>query len=288
MEKDKLGILQVTIATLFFAFITVLVRLGKDIGPYNLSFARIFLMAFFILLFSIITSNKIIPFKHEGGKLIFFGILHALVILGVFISINLLSIASAVLLIYSLVIWVVIFSRFILKEKITRKTLIALIMGVIGVIIVLYQKDLFVNYSNLGLIAGLLSGVGGALVYVLSKTFKKYDRISLVFWQNIIALPFIFPLIFIYIPKFTINNGLLVLFLGLLSTISFVLTFKGFEKIKAQTGGIIVILDIPFSMFFAFLFFKEIPNLREFIGALLIILSAIIISIKEKELTPEI
>lgn len=274
MKKESIGYLQVIIASALFGFIPLFVRFGKNLGSYNLAFFRVLVATIFLgLFFMFYRKISLVPFKYEKRKLIFFGAIHGFIILGYFFAIQYLSIASAVLLLYSSSIWLVLFSYFILKEKITRRTIFALILAFIGVLFVLSPKNFFIRESLIGSIAGLLAGVGFGLVYALSKTFKKYDKVSLTFWQNLIALPFLFPLIFIDIPHFTITDIWIVVLLGSLFTaVPFILVFKGFQKIKAQKGGIVILLDIIFPILFAFLIFKEIPSFSAIIGMILIII----------------
>ncbi|MEI7719264.1 MAG: DMT family transporter, partial [archaeon] len=121
--------------------------------------------------------------------------------------------------------------------------------------------------------------VGMELVYTLSKTFKKYDKVSLTFWQNLIAIPFVLPLLFIDFPKFSLFDTGIVLLLGSLFTaVPFILIFKGFGKVDAQKGSIVIMLDIVFAVIFAWLIFQEIPSIITIIGGILILIGSYIIT----------
>jgi drug/metabolite transporter (DMT)-like permease len=276
MKKEIEGYIQIVIASFLFGFIPIIVRFGNAIGPYNLSFFRILIAVISLFLFFILFKKfKLAPLKHEKGKLIFFGAIHGFIILGYFLAIQFLSIASAVLLLYSSAIWMVIFSHFILKEKITKLSLVALVVAVVGLLLVVSPKDFFIKESLIGSVSGILAGIGFGLVYVMSKTFKKYDKISLTFWQNLIALPFLLPLIFIDIPRFSLNDVSLLILLGtVFTTLPFILVFKGFAKVKASNGAVFVLLDVIFPILFALLFFGEVPEIRVIIGGCLIILGS--------------
>ena len=279
MNKETVGFIEIFFASLLFGLIPILVRYGENLGSYNLSFFRVLIASITLyLFFKISNKSKIIPFKYERKKLFFFGVIHGFIILGYFLAIEYLSIASAVLLIYSSSIWIVVFSYFILKEKITQQTLAALLISFIGVIFVISPTSLFIKESFIGSISGLLAGVGMGLVYTLSKTFKKYDKISLTYWQNVIAVPFMLPLLFIDIPNFTFFDSLIVLLLGILGVIAFVLIYRGFEKVDAQKGSIIIMLDIVFSIMFAYILFDEMPKILAIFGGTLIILGSYLIT----------
>jgi drug/metabolite transporter (DMT)-like permease len=282
MNKETIGIIEVFVASLLFGLLPVVVRFGENLGPYNLSFFRVAVAALSVYIF-ILLSRKLtlVPFKYEKGKLLLFGAIHGFIILGYFLAVQYLTIASAVLLLYSSSIWIVIFSHFILKEKITKRTLFALAVAFLGVILVVSPQNFFLKESIIGSLCGLAAGVGMGLVYTLSKTFKKYDKVSLTFWQNLIAAPFVLPLIFIDLPKFSaLDIGIVLLLGSVFTAVPFILIFKGFGKINAQKGSIVIMLDIVFSVIFAWLIFKETPTTLAIIGGILIMVGTYIVTAK--------
>ena len=282
MRKETLGFLQIITGAIIFAFTGIAVKFGKDLGAYNLSFFRVLLSAFFIYIFFLLfKKHKLVPFKYEKKKLLLFGVLHSFIILGSFLAYQLLSIALATLLIMSLVIWIIIFSYFILNEKITKTILISLIIAFTGVVVVFFPGKLSIKESLFGSIAALLAGIGAGAVYVLSKTFKKYDKVSLTFWQNLIAVPFFIPFIFNQSIKFTSIDILVLFFLGPLTALAFILRLMGFGNIAASKGGIFLLLYIPFAIIAAFFVLKEIPTINAIIGGILISIGAYIIYIKK-------
>ena len=217
-------------------------------------------------------------------RLLLFGAIHGFIILGYFLAIQYLTIASAVLLLYSSSIWIVVFSHFILKEKITKRTVIALAIAFFGVIFIVFPQNFFLKESLVGSLAGLGAGIGMGLGYTLSKTFKKYDKVSLTFWQNLIAIPFVLPLLFIDLPKFSTLDISIILMLGSIFTaVPFILIYNGFGKINAQKGSIVIMLDIVFTVIFAWIIFKESPTVLAIIGGVLIMIGTYIITTKKKD-----
>ena len=282
-SKQGKGLAQLVLASVFSGTIPILTRYGSGINPYFLTFAQTAVTALAIFLYLIIFKRSLPNrLKYEKKKMLLFGGIHGFIILGFFIALKLLDIASAVLLLYTGPIWIIIFSHYILKERITKRTVISIIIAIIGVIIILSPTSFFLKESAMGTISALFAGVGFGLVYVLSKTFKKYDKVSLTFWQNLIALPFILPLVFIgNLPQFTLTNVSVIIGLGVIGhAIPFVLIFKGFAKIKAQMGGVFVLLDILFPILFGFIIFHESLSDLTIIGGAMIILGVVISSLK--------
>ncbi len=280
MKKETIGVIQVLVSALLFGFIPVLVRWSEKISINNLAFFRLIVAVLFLFACSWILGLKIQKLKQEKTKMLIFGALHGFIIIGYFVAIRFLTITSSVLLMYSSAIWMVVFSHFILKERIKKVTLGALVIALLGVILVLSPEDFFLKESLVGSFSGLLAGVGFGLVYVLSKTFKTYDKFSLTFWQNMIAIPFVLPLIIFDPPGlFSVNDTIIVLLLGSLFTaVPFILVFKGIEKIKGQTAGVLILLDVIFPILFALLIFREIPTLQVILGGILIIVGSYLVA----------
>ena len=275
MKKEALGVYQIITANLLSAFIVILIRFGKELGAPTMAFFRVFLAAIFLLpLFYFSKKIKLANFKKEKAKLIFFGLIHGIILLSYFVSLNFLTIASASLLISSLSIWVVVFSYLILKEKIHKITLVSLIISIAGLILVLSPQSFFIFESLVGSALGLLGGILAGLVYVLSKTFKSYDKISLTFWQNLIAAPFLVLLLFFGKPIFNLNGIIILILLGFVGASSFIFMYKGFGNVSGQKGGVLTLLYIVFAIILALIFFKEVPTLNEIFGGLLIILGS--------------
>jgi len=283
MKKEKLGAIQIIIANVLSGFLVVLIRLGQEMGSQTMAFFRVFLAALFIIpLFIVSKKIKLTPFRKEKTKLIFFGLMHAAILLLYFISLTLISIASASLLISTLAIWTIVFSYFILNEKVSNKTWIALSISIIGMIIVVYSPNLFIGGNIIGYILALSSALFASLVYVLSKTFKHYDKVSLTFYQNLIAAPFLIPLLFLSSTKLILNsfNIVILVSIGLVGAASFIFMFKGFGNISGQKGGVLTLLFVIFAIIFAIIFFSEYPTINEILGGILILWGSYLVTRK--------
>ena len=281
MKSEKIGISQLVFAQVVIAFIYVIVKLSNDFGIYNLAFFRVLLACFFIgLLFIYFKKFKLVAFKTQKIRLILFGILHAALIIASFVSINNLSVALAVLLSSTITIWMVIFSSLLLKEKITKRVVISVIVSFIGLLIILNYNDFYSNTKFIGILAGLFVGVAGGFVYTLSKTFRKYNGVSLAFWQNLIAIPFLIPFLFFKIPIFNLYNIGLLIATGVVGALSFILLYLGFQRVKGQIGAVLSLLNVPFTILAGFIFFLTVPSFREIIGGILIVFGAYFASTK--------
>ncbi|MFH1325469.1 MAG: DMT family transporter [archaeon] len=279
MKKDLEGKLQVISATFLGGFIPILARFGGGLGVYALTFFRIFVAMLSLGIFLGFSKTKLVPLKYEKLKLLFFGAIHGVIILLYFIALNYMTISAVVLLFATYPIWMAILSRFILKEKIHKRAISAIIIAFIGVMIISSPDRIFVEKNFIGPIAILMAAFFAATVYVLSKTFKKYDKVSLTFWQNTIALPFVIPLLFINFPtSINIAEFFVIISMGSVFTASpFVLVYKGLHKIKAHQGGVLMLMEVLVPIVLALIIFREIPSISIIFGGILVLIGAYLI-----------
>jgi drug/metabolite transporter (DMT)-like permease/ubiquinone/menaquinone biosynthesis C-methylase UbiE len=276
MKKESIGYLELIISGLLYSFVPILIRFGGSFGVYNLAFFRVFIASFLLGGFFLIYRKKLTPLKYQRKKMIFFGALHGFLILASFVSISLIDISLATLLIYTSPIWTTIFAYFILKEKVTKRIVFALLISFIGIAIIVSSSSIFLKNNFIGICCGIFVGIGAGLIYVLSKSLKEYDSISMTFWQNLIALPFLVPLLFIDLPTFGLKSSLIVLAIGILAIFNFILLFSAFKKISANKGGIFMLLEVIYPIILAYIFFNEQLSLTFILGGILILIGTYI------------
>ncbi len=278
MKKETIGYLNIILAQIIFAFMYIFIRFVENFGTYNLAFWRVFLSAIFLFIFSLVYRKfKIIFPRYEKKKLLFFGAIHGFIIIASFLSIYYLTLASAMFLQATLSIWMVIFSYFILNEKISLRVITALIISFIGLTILLSPVNLLGEKSLIGAGAALFVGIFGGLVYVIAKTFKKYDPLSLTFWQNLIATPFLLPLLFIQKPVLGLFNTSFVGIIAMCGAFGFLFMFFGLKLGKGAHAGILTMINFVLVIILGIFFFGEIPSLREILGGTLILIGVYIV-----------
>lgn len=272
MDLKNKSYLQIILAQILFSFMYLFVRYVESFGVYNLAFARVFLTVIFLGIISLIYKKYSlqVPTKQKL-KLLFFGAIHGFILLASYLSIYLLSISSAMLIQATMPIWIAILAVFILGEKLDRKTILAIVISFMGLVILLYDGKMGTRLNILGVISALFVAVFGGLVYVLSKTFKEYSGFSLTFWQNLIAIPFLIPLLFIQKPIFNISNSIFVVLIALGGMFGFILVYTGIRNIKASHAGVLSLLNYVLTIILAMIFLLEFPSLKELVGGILII-----------------
>jgi drug/metabolite transporter (DMT)-like permease len=278
MNEYKKGIFEITLAAVLFGIIPIIVKFS-NLDIYTLSFGRIFFAALSLLIFVMFFKTKLQSIRKNKLSFFLFSLFHVLIVISFFIAIKLINLAVAVLLLYAGSIYLVILSSIFLKEKIEKITIFSLIISFLGIFTIFYSSEIILNLW--GYLAGFFSGLFMAITLLIGKVLSKnYDKLSMTYYQNIIALPLILPLLFFINFNLTFNDVFILILLGSVCTaLAFLLLYSGIKKVKGQKIGILLLLELVTPLFLAFILFKEIPSVREIIGGILILIGFILIAL---------
>ncbi|MGB9843235.1 MAG: DMT family transporter [Caldisericia bacterium] len=198
-------------------------------------------------------------------------------------SLRFTSIMSSTVLVTTNPIFVSIFSFFIFKKKIKIKTILAIILSILGIIFMSYGFSFSVNFK--GNFLALLGALFASL-YIISNYYlrKKYELIDIVF--PVYSISFLILLIlslFLNVKLYPLGLKEYFLFF-LIALIPQVIGHSIFNYSLKFFSPIFISLSIlgePIgATIFGIIFFKEIPKILEILGGFLII-TGIVISDKE-------
>lgn len=201
-----------------------------------------------------------------------------------FESIQLTTVANALITHYTTPVLVAVTAPFFLKEKFTIRVVISLVIAVTGLIITVYSTESGVNktYNHLsGIIFGLISAVGYAAVILIGRKFKTdINPYSYIIFQSgtaiLLFLPFAdlnilsypkYPALF-YLLTFSVFN----IFTGA------VLFFNALSKIKAAAVAIIGYIEPVGAILISTFLFDEPLTWQICLGGILILSSAVIVN----------
>lgn len=186
-------------------------------------------------------------------------------------------------------IFLLILAPFFFKEKITKKSIVCIIIAMIGVILV---SNVLINglktEETLGCVYGLLAAIGYALVASLNKKLDKvsaYDKVIVQFFvAAIVVLPYIIfvekgSLLFTTgISDFDLRRGLiLLLILCFIHTgLAYVAYYDTITKVSAQTMAILTYIDPVTALILSHFILKETLTPLQALGAVLILLATVI------------
>lgn len=184
--------------------------------------------------------------------------------------------------------FMVIFARFILKEKITIKKCLSILLATIGVVVIVGSGRIDVT-QKLGGLSLLIAAVTWAIMSVLVKKIPShYSQIVVTTYSSMIAVilltPFVLPklndLDYTRIVDPTISGGLL--YLGIVSTAGgFLLWNKGLQLMKASSGGLFFFFQPIVGAFLGWLLLQETIGASFWLGTILIF-SGVFIVMKDE------
>ena len=268
----------------FWALVFPFIKIAlEELSPVNLTIMRLLVVCIVFLILLIVKPNKfskiqkkdIIPIFLVG----FLGII--LYHFGLNYGEQYISASAASVIIATIPIFVVILAAIFLKEKITLKIVLGVLLSLVGVVVIstVGRSDtlLEVKYIS-GALAVLLAAVLGAGYTVAGKKMlQRYSALSLTVYVCLLGslglIPFISNSLFEEVAAMSLTGWSVVIFLGVFPTvIGYVLWYVALE-IKSASEISVYLYFVPvLSTIISYILFRdEITWLFVFGGALVIL-----------------
>ncbi|MBN2815785.1 MAG: DMT family transporter [Campylobacterales bacterium] len=273
--------------------------LSKVLAEY-MSAMEIVFFRNLIGLFLILYALKHTPPKLTGGKL------HLLITRGLFgfsamilffYTITTIPLGEAITLNKTSPFFVTLLAFYLLGEKLTLSTMLALIIGFVGVVMIVKPMGMSVSYEHF---LGVLGGFFAAAAYATIKKIKDiYD--TRVIMLSFVTVGTLFPLFFLSVapyftpPKavaflfpefsysYTLNVWLLIILMAVIATLSQWLLTKAYSASKLGIIGVVSYTNIPFAIGFGYMLGDPFPDGLTFVGIGLIVLGGFLVSRTKKE-----
>ena len=269
--KDKYkGIFYIILAAFGFAFMNLFVKLAGDLPAIEKSFFRNLVAVFFA--FTVMKKEKI-PFNipKRTGKYIFFRSLFGTIgIFANFYAIGKLYIADASMLNKLSPFFAIIFSYFLLKEKIKLYQFACVLTAFVGALFIL--RPGFDSVATFPAFIGLLGGMGAGLAYtnvrMATKLGARGPLIVFCFsaFSCICAIPFI---IFDHQPL-TWWQLVSLLMAGLSATLGQFSITAAYTYAPASELSVYDYTQIVFAALLGMIFLGEVPDVISILGYLII------------------
>ncbi|MBU0614815.1 MAG: DMT family transporter [Nanoarchaeota archaeon] len=276
MKNENKGELFILSSSIFFAITAVLVKILT--GTFSGLFVS--LMRFgigIVLAVTIMKSGKKSLKGFMTKDYILRGIFGAIAMIFFYISIQLSNSARAAMLNLTYPIFVMILGAMFYGHKITKKHVVSLALGVIGVVFIFYDGT---SYGLLGNILGLLSGVAaGFAIHHISRLRAMHVSAHNVYLST--CLFGFIPALFAYkeIVKINMTNVWVFLVMGVMIYIAQYLMTKGYKYVHPTRGSILMYTYIPLTAVLSYFVVDERITVKFIIGALLIFIG---VMFKEK------
>lgn len=274
-KKRYKGIICIIMSAFCFALMSFFVRMAGDLPPIQKSFFRNFVAAIFA---GIILMKNGVPFhckKENLGYMLGRSICGTIGILCNFYAVDHLVLADASMLNKMSPFFAVIFSCFLLKEKITVPQGLFVIGAFVGSLFVI--KPTFSNMDLLPSLIGLCGGIGAGAAYTMVRKLGERGEKGpfIVFFFStfscVVTLPW---LLFDYHPMSLAQIGIL-LFAGLSAAGGQFSITAAYCYAPAREISVYDYSQIIFSAGLGFFFFEQIPDLLSWIGYAVICLMAV-------------
>jgi drug/metabolite transporter (DMT)-like permease len=277
MNKIKRGFFELNLATFLFGFIGVIAKSITLSAPLIILFRAIF--AFLALSIFFIWKKEKLLLKKDWHYflMIVLGFLFAVHWLALFQALKVSNIAVAYISLFTFPVMTVFLEPLFTKDQLCKWDVFTGLLILSGVWFLVPEFDLS-NDITQGVLWGILSAFTYALRNIFTrKYFRKNSGASVVFYQILVTilvcLPFFFFEEFVFVPM----DFVYLILLGVLFTaIAHSFFVRSLKVLKAKSVGMITSMQPVYAVFFAFVFLREIPDMRTAMGGALIIVAVVI------------
>ena len=281
--NTKSGPFYFLISVIFFSVMEILVKFLSSSYPIG---ELVFFRGFFGLLpiiFIMPKKNFFQNFKTKKIKLhIFRTITGCFALISIFFSLKYLPLADAISITFAAPIFATIFSIFFLKEIVGKKRWFAVLIGFLGILIILKPgTSLFSIYSIFPILFCVGFAASASLIRILSKTDKNY-LISFYYTAGLTLVSLFLDPLSWKIPLF--KDCLLLISIGIIGSLGNIIITEAYRKSEISLITPIKYLNLIFAIVFGYFLFNEVPEYSTLIGSVFIIVSTVIIFIRERKL----
>ena len=280
MLKRINGLVSLHIAVLLFGVAGLFGKLISE-SPLLIVLGRVFFAS--IILFFLSYGKLRLKRNRDYVFVIISGILLSIHWISFFYSIQISTIAIALLSFSSFPIFTIFLEPILFKESFQFKNLLIAVLSVIGIFIIIDEIKMDESSIN-GILLGLFSGLTFSFLSLYNRRYVNlYSASVLAFYQNFISSLVLTPFLFVFSFNLTFINIILLMLLGTIFTaLAHTLYILSLKKVQVQTASIITCLEPVYGIIIAILILSSYPTINQIIGGLFIIFSALLISVRKK------
>jgi drug/metabolite transporter (DMT)-like permease len=237
----------------------------------NLGMQRGTVMIIAILLFILISGHSLRILKGEGRKIIAAGFCAGVTAVCYLSCLSFIPVGIAVTIFYMFPLILILHSPLTGGGSLSNQKLIAFIVAFAG--IVLCVGPTFEQMDWRGLALAAVAAFSCALLFLLTSTIKQ-DRLSLIFWIQLLSLPLLIPVA--WATGFSSTTDILNVWPAIvISAVGFYIGFAcqviASEKVKPATLGLIFLIEPVIAILTAALFLSERMLAIQYFGICLVL-----------------
>ena len=287
VSKDLIGIFYMLLCQFSFAtndaFVKVIYENYDEIFVLNqIIFIRGIFTLLFILLFLYIKKELNFKLIFTSNELRVRGILESLAALFFFIGIALLPFANVYILLSMAPILLTAFSAIFLNEKVRWRRWSAVLLGFVGVVVVINPGKLETSYY---FIFPIIAAVMLSIRDMYTKNFKKdYPSLQIAFMTCFVVTS-IFGLLSIYkLYDFNLMDIFILFIAAFFLALGYIFSVATIKIALVSATSTFRYSVILWGILYGYFLFDETPSSNSYIGALIIIISGLIIISRQKHL----
>ncbi|MBQ8591939.1 MAG: EamA family transporter [Lachnospiraceae bacterium] len=200
-----------------------------------------------------------------------------------FTTITMTSLSVAAILLYTAPAIVTVLSAFLFKEKMTKTKTAALVIAFLGCVLVTGVLNETMILSPGGIVIGLGAGLGYALYSIFGRFAldRGYDSFTITFYTFVFASIGVAPFIDMTHLRTCMQTDVRSLWFAVgmvlfTTVIAYMVYTYGLSKMEAGNASILATLEPVVATLIGFLLYKESVAPDNFIGIILVLLSAIL------------
>ena len=279
LSKNQLGFLYMFMSICAFSLMDIIVKWSVDYPIGQVLFFRGFFGIIFY--FFIIPKERLHDFyKTERPGLHTLRCISGLIALvAIFIALRKLPLATVVSISFAAPIFTTIFSIFLLSEKVGIFRWLAVIIGFIGILVI---TEPGISSLNIYYIFPIIFCLGLSYVAITIRQLSTTEPVWLIsfyFSLSITLLSFLTIPQGWVIPSF--KDFILLSFVGIFGGVANLWLGQSYKYSEVSLVTPLKYLALVFAIIFGYLIWEEIPTIKTLAGALLVIISTLIIFRRE-------
>jgi len=265
--KEMHGYILVAVASILWGTMGILATLSFEYGILPETLIALRLVIGFATLSVILALFRKDSFKIQKSDILLFLILGIFAIafqrISYFYAVDLTTATMAAILFYTYPVFVTLSASFFLKEKITFREVLAIILTFSGAALVVKAYNISALDVNLvGIIFGLLSSLLFTLYFVMTKRLRdRYTNWTLTLYGDgigaLVLIPFI-SISFTRIMEFPLQLWILILTIAWIpSLLAYLIYSYALKYVKASKGSILSVIEPLAAAVFSVIFLGE-------------------------------
>ena len=275
------GYILILMGAFFLSWGGLLIREWEGGDVWQILFWRSFFFNFTLILFLyfIYKKESFSIIKKSGFPGVLGGIAMAIGFTAYVFAMSTTTVANVLFIISTQTIWLALFGYLFLKEKINLKTLLSIILAMVGIIVMVGGS--LSTGSLFGNLIALFIPINFAFLILLIRKYSNLDLVPALFFGGVIIMFFsLFMSETIIVSKHNLIVGFL---LGSFQhAFGFVCIVIGARSTPAVVVGLLMLVETLLGPFWVWVFLNEIPPMSVFVGGGIIILAVILKTLEQK------